>query len=223
MVRSTDFPIEERGRVRTGTDLRIAGEDGHDRGRLGRRRRRGGAGPDRHGLPDGTCVPNAQHAVRQAKRLAKNLYAVRYGVGQVKEYKHKNLGAVAGLRRLEGRRQDQWASSSRARRPGSRTAATTAWPCRPSSASSASSSAGSGLLQDRDTTQLSDLQNPRRPFVAAAAPAPKPAAAAAARCGEAGGRGRQAGEQGSVRPTPSSLQLPSTAAVPLRGSGRRRR
>ncbi|MET1036195.1 MAG: FAD-dependent oxidoreductase, partial [Arthrobacter sp.] len=82
MVRSTDFPIEERGRVRTGTDLRIVGEDGPIEGAWA-------AGdvaavPDlTGGLPDGTCVPNAQHAVRQAKRLAKNLYAVRYGVGQV--------------------------------------------------------------------------------------------------------------------------------------------
>jgi NADH dehydrogenase len=41
-------------------------------------------------------VPNAQHAVRQAKVLAKNLAAVLRGEG-TKNYFHKNLGAVAGL------------------------------------------------------------------------------------------------------------------------------
>jgi NADH dehydrogenase len=44
----------------------------------------------------GMCVPNAQHAVRQAKRLAKNLVAVLRG-DQPVDYVHKNLGAVAGL------------------------------------------------------------------------------------------------------------------------------
>ena len=53
--------------------------------------------PDKTGgLPDGTCVPNAQHAVRQAKRLAKNIVAVLRGEDPV-DYFHKNLGAVAGL------------------------------------------------------------------------------------------------------------------------------
>jgi NADH dehydrogenase len=44
----------------------------------------------------GFCVPNAQHAVRQAKLLAKNIVAELRGEG-VKEYFHKPLGAVAGL------------------------------------------------------------------------------------------------------------------------------
>jgi NADH dehydrogenase len=44
----------------------------------------------------GFCVPNAQHAVRQAKLLAKNLIAVLRGE-LPREYFHKNLGAVAGL------------------------------------------------------------------------------------------------------------------------------
>jgi NADH dehydrogenase len=44
----------------------------------------------------GFCVPNAQHAVRQGKLLAKNVAATVRGEGPV-EYKHKNLGAVAGL------------------------------------------------------------------------------------------------------------------------------
>ena len=44
----------------------------------------------------GNCVPNAQHAVRQGKLMAKNIVAVLRGEGP-KEYNHKNLGAVAGL------------------------------------------------------------------------------------------------------------------------------
>ncbi|QKJ24978.1 FAD-dependent oxidoreductase [Aquiluna borgnonia] len=44
----------------------------------------------------GYCVPNAQHAVRQAKLLAKNIVATIRGE-EPKQYLHKNLGAVAGL------------------------------------------------------------------------------------------------------------------------------
>ena len=44
----------------------------------------------------GYCVPNAQHAVRQGKLLAKNLVAVIRNEG-IKNYIHKNMGAVAGL------------------------------------------------------------------------------------------------------------------------------
>ena len=44
----------------------------------------------------GYCVPNAQHAVRQAKLLAKNLVAVLRGE-LPREYNHKNLGAVASI------------------------------------------------------------------------------------------------------------------------------
>jgi NADH dehydrogenase len=45
---------------------------------------------------EGFCVPNAQHADRQGKRLAKNLVATLRGE-EPKEYIHENLGAVAGL------------------------------------------------------------------------------------------------------------------------------
>ena len=46
--------------------------------------------------PGGFCVPNAQHAVRQGKLLAKNIAADIRGEG-VADYNHKNAGAVAGL------------------------------------------------------------------------------------------------------------------------------
>ena len=95
VVRGGDLPVEERGRIRTRADLRIGTEDEIVEGAW--------AAGDVSAVPDltgggvgGYCVPNAQHAVRQAKLLAKNLVAVLRGE-LPHEYFHKNLGAVAGL------------------------------------------------------------------------------------------------------------------------------
>ncbi len=44
----------------------------------------------------GFCVPNAQHAVRQGKLLARNLAGTLRGE-LAADYFHKNQGAVAGL------------------------------------------------------------------------------------------------------------------------------
>ncbi len=96
VVRNTDLPIEERGRIRARADLRVVDENGEvvpDAWTAG----------DVAAVPDlsgggvgGFCVPNAQHAVRQGKRLAKNLVAEIRGDAPI-EYFHKNLGAVAGI------------------------------------------------------------------------------------------------------------------------------
>ncbi|MDL9980726.1 NAD(P)/FAD-dependent oxidoreductase [Microbacterium sp. ASV49] len=95
VVRGGDLPVEERGRIRTRADLRVGSEDEVVEGAW--------AAGDVSAVPDltgggvgGYCVPNAQHAVRQAKLLAKNLVAVLRGE-LPKEYYHKNIGAVAGL------------------------------------------------------------------------------------------------------------------------------
>jgi NADH dehydrogenase len=95
VVRGGDLPVEERGRIRTRADLRVGTEDEIVEGAW--------AAGDVSAVPDlsgggvgGYCVPNAQHAVRQAKLLAKNLVAVLRGEVP-REYFHKNLGAVAGL------------------------------------------------------------------------------------------------------------------------------
>lgn len=95
VVRGGDLPVEERGRIRTRADLRVGTEDEIVEGAW--------AAGDVSAVPDltgggvgGYCVPNAQHAVRQAKLLAKNLVAVLRGE-MPREYFHKNLGAVAGL------------------------------------------------------------------------------------------------------------------------------
>jgi len=95
MLRNTDLPLEERGRLRVQTDLRVIDDDGIVEGAWG-------AG-DVSAVPDvtgngvgGYCVPNAQHAVRQGKLMAKNLVATLRGETPG-EYRHENLGAVAGL------------------------------------------------------------------------------------------------------------------------------
>ena len=97
LARSTDFPVEQRGRIEVTPTLQVSdGEGGVLEGAW--------AAGDVAAVPDltgdgpgGFCVPNAQHAGRQATRLADNLMAVRFGEGAVEEYYHKSLGAVAGM------------------------------------------------------------------------------------------------------------------------------
>jgi len=95
VVRGSDLPVEERGRILTRADLRVGTDEEIVQGAW--------AAGDVSAVPDlsgggvgGYCVPNAQHAVRQAKLLAKNLTGVLRGE-LPREYYHKNLGAVAGL------------------------------------------------------------------------------------------------------------------------------
>ncbi|HEU0207121.1 MAG TPA: FAD-dependent oxidoreductase [Pseudolysinimonas sp.] len=100
VVRNTDLPIEERGRLRVQADLRVINDDG--------------VVPDAWGagdvcaVPDltgngvgGFTVPNAQHAVRQGKLMARNLVADLRGETP-RNYFHKSLGAVAGLGLYDG-------------------------------------------------------------------------------------------------------------------------
>ncbi|MFG6401911.1 NAD(P)/FAD-dependent oxidoreductase [Microbacterium sp. P04] len=100
VVRGGDLPVEERGRIRTRPDLRVGTDDEIVEGAW--------AAGDVSAVPDlsgggvgGFCVPNAQHAVRQGKLLAKNILAVVRGEDP-KNYFHKNLGAVAGLGLYDG-------------------------------------------------------------------------------------------------------------------------
>jgi len=95
VVRNTDFPLDERGRITAQPSLRIVSGDKVIEGAW--------TAGDVSAVPDlsgdgvgGFCVPNAQHAVRQAKLLGANLVATIRGEG-IKDYFHKNLGAVAGL------------------------------------------------------------------------------------------------------------------------------
>lgn len=100
VVRGGDLPVEERGRIRTRADLRVGTEEEFVEGAW--------AAGDVSAVPDlsgggvgGYCVPNAQHAVRQAKLLAKNITGVLRGE-LPREYYHKNIGAVAGLGLYDG-------------------------------------------------------------------------------------------------------------------------
>ncbi|WP_431963708.1 NAD(P)/FAD-dependent oxidoreductase [Actinacidiphila sp. bgisy160] len=91
----TDLPVDERGLLVVRPDLRVgtdaepvpdvwaAGDDA--------------AVPDLASpVPGARTVPNAQHAVRQGKRLAKNIVASLRG-GRVRDYRHSSLGVVATL------------------------------------------------------------------------------------------------------------------------------
>jgi len=94
-VKNTDLPLDDRGRIAALPTLQISNAGVAVPGAW--------TAGDVAAVPDlsgggvgGFCVPNAQHAVRQGKLLAKNVAATIRGEG-VLEYKHRNLGAVAGL------------------------------------------------------------------------------------------------------------------------------
>ena len=100
VLHNTDLPLDDRGRLRVQPDLRVINDDGIVEGAWG-------AG-DVSAVPDltgagvgGYCVPNAQHAVRQGKLMAKNILAELRG-DVPRDYFHKNLGAVAGIGLGEG-------------------------------------------------------------------------------------------------------------------------
>jgi NADH dehydrogenase len=94
LTRLDGLPLDGRGRLRCRADLRVDGVDDA-----------WGAG-DACAVPDLTrpgefCGPSAQHAVRQARRLADNLLAVLRG-GQLRDYRHAHVGSVASLGLHEG-------------------------------------------------------------------------------------------------------------------------
>ncbi|MGH9132621.1 MAG: NAD(P)/FAD-dependent oxidoreductase [Ilumatobacteraceae bacterium] len=90
-VTSTGLPLDERGRITCGADLRVAGFD--DVWAAGDN----AAVPDlSSSSPGATCSPSAQHAVRQAKVLARNLVRALADERLV-EYRHRHVGSVASL------------------------------------------------------------------------------------------------------------------------------
>jgi NADH dehydrogenase len=89
VVGEGDLPIDDKGRIKATAELTVEGLDGVY------------AAGDNAAVPDLTsegdyCAPNAQHAVRQAKRLGDNIVADLRGK-QRKPYVHKYVGSVAGL------------------------------------------------------------------------------------------------------------------------------
>ncbi|MGO4592250.1 NAD(P)/FAD-dependent oxidoreductase [Leifsonia sp. 2TAF2] len=95
VANNTDLPVTARGSVMVRADLRVASPEGvvPDAWAAGD----DAAVPDLASPIEGAVtVPNAQHAVRQAKRLAKNIAATLRGE-QPKDYVHHSLGVVATL------------------------------------------------------------------------------------------------------------------------------
>lgn len=93
VLADSDLPLDERGRVRATADLRVAGVD--DAWAAGDN----AAVPDlarHHADPDAVCSPSAQHAVRQADRLARNVLATLRG-RPLTPYAHRHAGSVASL------------------------------------------------------------------------------------------------------------------------------
>jgi NADH:quinone reductase (non-electrogenic) len=89
LVAQLDLPVDERGRVQVDGNLRVEGREGlwalGDCARVPNL-----ATP---GVPD---PPTSQHALRQARRLARNLQ------GTPKAYRYRSLGQVATLGRNKG-------------------------------------------------------------------------------------------------------------------------
>ncbi|GAB3565901.1 NAD(P)/FAD-dependent oxidoreductase [Spelaeicoccus albus] len=93
----SDLPIDERGRLQVRADLQVEDDNGNVvEGAWG-------AG-DVAAVPDltgggvgGYCVPNAQHAIRQAPVLVQNVLSALRGGDDFKQYSHKTIGSVAGL------------------------------------------------------------------------------------------------------------------------------
>lgn len=87
------LPVDERGRVPTDEYLRVRGLDDV------------WAGGDCAAVPDlvtgGTCPPTAQHALRQAKRLAKNVTAQLRGE-PLAPFRYRQLGYLVSLGRHQG-------------------------------------------------------------------------------------------------------------------------
>ena len=94
MLDATDFPRDERRRVTCRPTLQIVDGDRVVEGAWS-------AGdcaavPDLTKEPGNFCSPSAQHAVRQAARMADNIANVIRGREPV-DYKHKHAGSVASL------------------------------------------------------------------------------------------------------------------------------
>ena len=87
------FPVDDAGRVLVDEFLRVRGLEG------------AWAAGDAAAVPDlttgGLCPPTAQHALRQARRLARNLLAVLGGRPPT-AFRYRNLGQLASLGRYRG-------------------------------------------------------------------------------------------------------------------------
>ncbi len=96
VLRHTDFPLDNRGRITANAQMQVVDATGAIVPGAW-------AAGDNAAVPDladpdpaATCAPNAQHAVRQATRLGSNIALVIHGAVP-RPYKHKYVGSVASL------------------------------------------------------------------------------------------------------------------------------
>ena len=93
VIVNSDLPLDERSRIKVNAAMQVDGWPGvWSAGDIA-------AVPDLARInedPNAVCLPNAQHAVRQANLLAKNVIAVLRDKTP-KQYRHKNIGSVASL------------------------------------------------------------------------------------------------------------------------------
>lgn len=94
MLDDTDLPRDSRGRITCLPTLQVV--DGETVVEGAWSAGDCAAVPDLTGPPGSFCSPSAQHAVRQAARMADNIRAVIRGKDPV-PYKHKHVGSVASL------------------------------------------------------------------------------------------------------------------------------
>src|SRR5919202_1875939 len=166
MLNHTDLPVDERGRVLCEPTLQVRGlPDAWSAGDLA-------AVPDlTKEAPGATTAPNAQHAVRQAKRLADNIVATLEG-REPEPYRHAYAGSVAslglhkGVAQVYGVKLKGWPAwfmhrtyhVSRVPTFNRKARVVADWTL--------------SLFFAREIVSLGALQNPRRDFELAALPAP---------------------------------------------------
>ncbi len=152
-------PLDDRGRVPVDDRLRVVGVEG------------AWASGDCAAVPDlttgGLSPPTAQHALRQARRLSKNLVATLRG-RPLKPFRYRNLGQLVSLGRYKGV----------ARVPGLRLRGFPAWFLHRTYHVLRIPTTNRkvrvildwtvGLFFRRDVVQLGSLQRPRAPFEHAA-------------------------------------------------------
>ncbi len=165
LIARTDLPHDAKGRLPCRPTLQVEGTEGV-----------WGAG-DCAAVPDLTqpgqlCGPSAQHAVRQARRLADNLIAAVRG-RPLTDYRHSYVGSVASLGLHKGaaevygirlRGYPAWFMHrtyhlSRVPTLNRKLRVTLDWTL--------------SLFFRRDIVSLGQLQNPRQAFESAASPEPK--------------------------------------------------
>jgi NADH:quinone reductase (non-electrogenic) len=153
------FPVDERGRVVVDEYLRVRGIQG------------AWAAGDNAAVPDlltgGTAPPTAQHALREARRLGRNI-AATLTRGPLEPFRHRNLGQLASLGRFKGA----------AKVLGVRVTGFPAWWLHRSyhilmmptlsRKSRIIADWTVGLVFPRDIAQLGSIHNPREPFERAA-------------------------------------------------------